>query len=34
MVEVAVVPGENNRSWASNWQTLSLAGAIRVRPFL
>jgi hypothetical protein len=24
------VPGENHRSWASNWQTLSLVAASRV----
>jgi len=34
VVEEAGVPGENHRPWASNWQTLSLAAASRVYPFL
>ena len=34
VVEEAGVPGENHRSWASNWLTLSLAAASRVHPFL
>ena len=33
VVEEAGVPGENHRPWASNWLTLSLAAANRVRPF-
>jgi len=33
VVEEAEVPRENNRQWASNWQTLSLAVASRVHPF-
>jgi len=33
-VEEAGVPGENHRPWASNWETLSLAAASRVHPFL
>ena len=32
-VEEARVPGGIHRSWASNWQALSLAAAIRVHPF-
>jgi hypothetical protein len=31
VVEEAGVPGENHRPWASNWQTLSLVAASRVR---
>jgi hypothetical protein len=34
VVEEAGVPRENHRPWASNWQTLSLAAASRVHPFL
>jgi hypothetical protein len=34
VVEEAGVPGENHRSWTSNWWTLSLAAASRVHPFL
>jgi hypothetical protein len=34
VVEEAGVPGENHRPWASNWETLSLAAASRVHPFL
>ena len=33
VVEEAGVPGDNQRPWASNWQTLSLAAASRVHPF-
>jgi len=32
-VDEAGVPEENHRSWASNWQTLSLAAASRVQSF-
>jgi hypothetical protein len=28
VVEEVGVPGENHRSWASNWKTLSLAAAV------
>jgi hypothetical protein len=31
VVEVAGIPGENHRPWASNWYTLSIAS--RVHPF-
>jgi hypothetical protein len=34
VVEEAGVPGENQRPWASNWQTSSLAAAGRVHPFV
>jgi hypothetical protein len=34
VVEEAGVSRENHRPWASNWQTLSLAAANRVHPFL
>ena len=34
VVAEAGVPGENHLPWASNWQTLSLAAASRVHPFL
>ena len=30
VVEDVGVPGENERPWASNWQTLSFADASRV----
>jgi hypothetical protein len=33
VVEEAGVPGENHRTWASNWKTLSLVAASRVHPF-
>jgi hypothetical protein len=34
VVEEAGVLGENHRPWTSNWQTLLLAIASRVHPFL
>jgi len=33
VVEEAGVPGENDRPWASNWLTLSLAPVSRVHLF-
>ena len=34
MVEEAGVSGENHRPWASKWETLLLAAASRVHPFV
>ena len=34
VVEEAGVPSENHRPWTSNWETLSLAAASRVHPFV
>ena len=33
VVEETVVPGENHRPWANNWQAFLLAAASRMHPF-